>query len=539
MDGVNASGVNTPLQMASATAAAASPLAAPTQPVANSNVATLTPRTAPSAPTHVDVLIVGAGLSGIGFAWHLQKHCPTKSYAIVEARGALGGTWDLFRYPGIRSDSDMHTLGFSFRPWRGEKAIADGPSILSYLHETAAEAGIDKKIRYGHKVVRAAWSSDDALWTVDLATSDGRTQQWTCSYLQMCSGYYDYDGGYMPGWTGMERFKGQTVHPQAWPKDLDYSGKRVVVIGSGATAVTLVPAMTDKAAHVTMLQRSPTFIIARPAIDQLANWLHSKLPAKFAHALARWKNILRSQYYYRAMRKNPERARKFLVHLAKTAAGPNVDVKHLTPRYFPWDQRLCLVPDGDLFAVLREGKADIVTDEIETFTETGLKLKSGEELAADIIITATGLRLKPAGGVQVTVDGRAVDFGQTLNYKGVMFSDIPNLGSTFGYTNASWTLKADLTAEYLCRLLNYMDRNGYASATPHNVDPEVVPDETPALASGYFLRGQGIMPKQGSKAPWKLYQNYTRDLMSLRFGRVDDGTVVFARRAKAALRKQA
>ena len=537
MDGMNAQGVNAPAQMVSATAAVTT-ATAPMQS-ASSNVATLPLRTASAASGHVDVLIVGAGLSGIGFAWHLQKHCPQKSYAIVEARDALGGTWDLFRYPGIRSDSDMHTLGFSFRPWRGEKAIADGPSILSYLHETAAESGIDKKIRYDHRVVRAAWSSDDAQWTVDIQTSDGRTQQWTCSYLQMCSGYYDYDGGYMPGWAGMERFKGQTVHPQAWPEDLDYSGKRVVVIGSGATAVTLVPAMTDKAAHVTMLQRSPTFIVARPAIDQLANWLHTKLPAGVAHSLARWKNILRQQYYYGVMRKNPERAKQFLVGMAKTAVGPTVDVKHLTPRYFPWDQRLCLVPDGDLFTVLREGKADIVTDEIETFTETGLKLKSGGELAADIVITATGLRLKPAGGLKVTVDGRAVEFGQTMNYKGVMFSDVPNLGSTFGYTNASWTLKADLTAEYLCRLLNYMDRNGYVSATPHNADPEVVADATPPLASGYFQRGQGIMPKQGSKAPWKLYQNYARDLMSLRFGRVDDGSVVFARRARAALRKQA
>ncbi|MGP8123004.1 MAG: flavin-containing monooxygenase [Xanthobacteraceae bacterium] len=498
-------------------------------PVAQNNVTPL--RAAPAAATYVDVLIVGAGLSGIGFAWHLQTHCPGKSYAILEGRAALGGTWDLFRYPGIRSDSDMHTLGFRFRPWRGEKAIADGPAILSYLHETASEYGIDRKIRYGHKVTRAAWSSAEALWRVDVETSDGRTEQWSCSFLQTCAGYYDYDGGYMPGWPGMERFKGKILHPQAWPEDLDYTGTRVVVIGSGATAVTLVPAMTDKAAHVTMLQRSPTYIVARPAIDPIANWLYARLPEGLAHTLARWKNILLQMYFYRAARRQPERAKETIIKMAQAELGPDIDAKHFTPRYYPWDQRLCLVPDGDLFKAIRAGKAEVVTDEIESFTETGLKLRSGAELAADIIVTATGLKMKPAGGIAVAVDGNAIDFGKVMNYRGVMFSDIPNLGATFGYTNASWTLKADLTAEYLCRLINYMDRNGYAAATPHNTDPEVVPDATPPLNSGYFQRGMQVMPKQGSKAPWKLYQNYARDLMSLRFGRVDDGSVVFTRAA--------
>ncbi len=534
MDAVKGSGATT--QMSAAGMAATAPTASRAQ---SATLAPLTPRTAAHAATHVDVLIVGAGLSGIGFAWNLQKHCPGKSYVILEARGALGGTWDLFRYPGIRSDSDMHTLGFNFRPWRGEKAIADGPSILAYLNETATENGIDRKIRYGHKVVRAAWSSQDALWTVDVQNSDGAIQQWTASFVQMCSGYYDYDGGYMPGWPGMERFTGKILHPQAWPEDLDYSGARVVVIGSGATAVTLVPAMTDRAAHVTMLQRSPTFIVARPARDVIANWLHGKLPAGLAHGLTRWKNVLLQMYFYGRARKYPERAKQFLIKLAQEAVGPSVDVKHLTPNYYPWDQRLCLVPDGDLFTAIRDGKADIVTDEIESFTEGGLKLKSGAELKADIIVTATGLRLKPAGGVVVTVDGRAVEFGKTMNYRGVMFSDVPNMGSTFGYTNASWTLKADLTAEYLCRLLNHMDRNGFAAVTPHNTDPTVVPDLAPPLASGYFQRGLAVMPKQGSKAPWKLYQNYARDLMSLRFGKLDDGALVFTKRASAPLRQTA
>jgi len=483
---------------------------------------------------HFDVLVVGAGISGIGAGYHLQARCPGKTYAILEARERLGGTWDLFKYPGIRSDSDMYTLGFSFRPWTEPQAIADGPAILKYLRETAEAYGIDRKIRYGRKVVRASWSSEAALWTVDVTTSDGRSEQWTCSFLQMCSGYYDYDAGYMPGWPGMERFKGRIVHPQAWPKDFDYAGARVVVIGSGATAVTLVPAMTDTAAHVTMLQRSPTYVVARPAIDPIANWLHRRLPETVAHGLARWKNILLQMYFYRIARRQPERAKQGIIRMAQAELGPEVDVRHFTPRYFPWDQRLCLVPDGDLFKAIRDGRADVVTDEIDSFSETGVRLRSGADLTADVIVTATGLKMKPAGGIAVTVDGAAVDFGKTMNYKGVMYSDIPNFGSTFGYTNASWTLKADLTAEYLCRLINFMDRRGYAAATPRNTDPETVPDATPPLNSGYFQRGADIMPKQGSKAPWKLYQNYARDLMSLRFGRVDDGTVVFTPRAEVS-----
>jgi cation diffusion facilitator CzcD-associated flavoprotein CzcO len=485
--------------------------------------------------TDFDVIIVGAGLSGIGVAYHLQRDCPKKSFLILEGREALGGTWDLFRYPGIRSDSDMHTLGYRFRPWRGEKAIADGPSILDYLNDTAREYGIDRKIRFQHKVKRASWSSTDARWTLDVEGPDGRQVTYSCSFLQMCSGYYDYDTGYMPGWPGMERFKGEIVHPQKWPEDLDYTNKRVVVIGSGATAVTLVPAMTDKAAHVTMLQRSPTYIVARPAKDPIANWLYAKLPEGLAHTAARWKNILLSMYFYNAARKNPEGAKQRIIGMAKAELGPAIDMaKHFTPHYNPWDQRLCLVPDGDLFKAIRAGKAAVATEEIETFTETGLKLRSGEELPADIIVTATGLVMRLMGGMQLVVDGKIVNPGTTLSYKGMMFSDVPNLASTFGYTNASWTLKADLTAEYLCRILNKMDRGGYAYCTPHNTDPTVTPDATPPLSSGYMQRGKDVMPKQGSKRPWKLYQNYAKDMLALRFGAIDDGTLVFSKLAQRA-----
>ena len=488
--------------------------------------------------TDFDVVIVGAGLSGIGVAYHLQRDCPNKSFVILEARGAIGGTWDLFRYPGIRSDSDMHTLGYRFRPWRGEKAIADGPSILSYLNETAREYGIDRKIRFNHKVKRASWSSAQARWTLEVSGPDGQAHTITCNFLQMCSGYYDYDSGYMPGWSGMQRFAGQIVHPQKWPEDLDYSGKRVVVIGSGATAVTLVPAMADKAAHVTMLQRSPTYIVSRPAKDPIANWLHAKLPAGLAHALARWKNILLQMYFYNAARKKPEAAKQRLIGLARAELGSGIDVeKHFTPRYNPWDQRLCLVPDGDLFKAIRAGKATVVTDEIETFTESGLKLRSGEELSADIIVTATGLVMRLMGGMELVVDGKPVNPGTTLSYKGMMFSDVPNFASTFGYTNASWTLKADLSAEYLCRILNAMDRGGYAYCAPRNTDPSVIPDATPPLASGYMQRAKDVLPKQGSRRPWKLYQNYAKDMVALRFGKIDDGVLVFSRCDEQGLRR--
>lgn len=498
--------------------------------------ATIDPSTVATArderrPEQFDVLIVGAGLSGIGAAYHLQTECPGKSFVILEARSASGGTWDLFRYPGVRSDSDMFTLGYRFRPWREAKAIAEGPSILRYIRETATEHGIDRKIRFGHKVIRACWSSQDARWTVEAADANGETVQFACNFLYMCSGYYDYSEGYMPVWPGMERFRGQIVHPQKWPEDLEYRGKRMIVIGSGATAVTLVPALADSAGHVTMLQRSPTYIVARPSEDVIANFLRKLLPARAAYAMVRWKNVLIGMYFYGLARRRPDYMRQGILNLVRKELGPKYDVeKHFSPRYNPWDQRLCLVPDSDLFATIRAGKASIVTDEIETFTETGLRLRSGNEIEADIIVTATGLRLKLLGGTQIVVDGAPVDMSRTLGYKGVMFSDIPNFASAFGYTNASWTLKADLTAAYVCRLLNYMDERGYASCTPRKRDPEIVEEPMVNFTSGYFLRASASLPKQGSKKPWRLYQNYALDTFALRFGKVDDGTMEFVGR---------
>jgi monooxygenase len=483
---------------------------------------------------HFDVLIVGAGLSGIGAAYHLSKSCPRKSYAILESRDAIGGTWDLFRYPGIRSDSDMHTMGFSFRPWSDEKAIADGPVILQYLRDTAKEYGIDRNIRFRERVVRASWSSGEALWTVEAeSVPDGQPLRYSCQFLYMCSGYYNYQEGYMPGWPDMERFGGRVVHPQQWPDDLDYAGKRVVIIGSGATAVTLVPAMAETAAHVTMLQRSPSYVASRPARDRIANRLNRSLPPRLAHGIVRWKNVLYGMYVYRLARNRPEYLKRALIGLVRQQLGPDYDVgKHFTPRYNPWDQRLCLVPDSDLFEVIRSGKASVVTDEIERFTETGLKLKSGETLPADIIITATGLKLLLIGGMEIFVDGRKVELSRTMTYKGMMYSDLPNLATSFGYTNASWTLKSELTSKYICRLLNHMDARGLDWCAPRLNDPEVKEEPGTGLTSGYIQRAAGTLPKQGSKRPWKLYQNYFLDLSLIRFGAIDDGTMEFGRAAE-------
>jgi len=477
-----------------------------------------------------DVLIVGAGLSGIGAAYHLQDKCPRKTLAILEARSAIGGTWDLFRYPGVRSDSDMHTMGYSFRPWREPKSIADGQSILRYIRETAEETGIDRKIRFHHPVTRASWSSADAQWAVEAKGPDGPVCL-TCNFLFMCSGYYEYAAGYMPGWPGMDRFTGRIVHPQQWPEDLDHSGQRVVVIGSGATAVTLVPAMAQRAAHVTMLQRSPTYIVTRPSKDAIANWLHRVLPARVAYGLGRWKNILLQMYFYNLACRKPDATRKTILKFAQKQLGPDFDVgKHFSPRYNPWDQRLCVVPDGDLFAAIRSGKASVVTDEIESFTENGIRLRSGGELRADVIVTATGLKMRLMGGVELVVDGRAVDLAKTMTYKGMMSSDIPNLAMALGYTNASWTLKCDLTSDYVCRLLNFMDQHGYAYCTPRRRDPSVTEEPALSFTSGYVQRALPSLPKQGSKKPWRLNQNYALDLMALRFGKVDDGTVQFTPR---------
>jgi cation diffusion facilitator CzcD-associated flavoprotein CzcO len=485
------------------------------------------------APEHVDVLIVGAGLSGIGAGYHLQTKCPGKSFAILEGRDCIGGTWDLFRYPGIRSDSDMFTLGYSFKPWLEAKAIADGPRILNYVRETAAENGIDRKIRFNHRVRRASWSNAEARWTVEAerATPDGGSEavRLTCGFLFMCAGYYRYEAGYTPDFEGKADFTGRLVHPQAWPHDLDYAGKRVIVIGSGATAVTLVPEMARTAGHVTMLQRSPTYVVSRPARDALADRLRRTLPSRLAYHLIRWRNVMWGMYFFQLARRKPARVRELILGGVRAALGPDYDVAtHFTPRYNPWDQRLCLVPDGDLFDAIRDRRASVATGEIERFTAKGIRLKDGRELDADIIVTATGLVLQVLGGVAVDVDGRAVDFAKMLNYKGMMYSDVPNLASAFGYTNASWTLKCDLTCEYVCRLINYMDRHGYRRCVPHNEDPGVAPLPSLEFSSGYVQRSIAKMPKQGSKRPWRLYQNYALDIVALRFGRVDDGVMRYS-----------
>ena len=484
----------------------------------------------------LDVLVVGAGLSGVGAGYHLQRAFPEKTYAILEARGAMGGTWDLFRYPGIRSDSDMFTLGYSFRPWKGARAIADGPAILRYIQETAQEHGIDRKIRYGHRVERASWSSETSRWTLESRKDDGTRVTMTCSFLFVCSGYYDYAGGYTPDFPGAERFgKHRIIHPQRWPDDIDVTGKRVVVIGSGATAVTLVPELAKKAALVTMLQRSPTYIISLPSVDPIARWLRTKLPEGVAYDVTRLKNVGLATAIFKASRAFPEKMKELLVKHVKANVGEAVDVDaHFRPTYNPWDQRLCLVPDADLFKALRTGAAQIVTDHIETFTETGITLRSGRTLEADLVVSATGLALLFAGGIKLVVDGREVDVGKTLNYKGTMLSDVPNLAVILGYTNASWTLKADLVCEYVCRLLRHMDEEGYARCVPRAAEPRGEESPLIDLASGYVQRALPYIPKQGPAAPWRLHQSYFADLLAMRFGAVDDGVIAFERgKAKA------
>lgn len=482
---------------------------------------------------HFDVLIVGAGLSGIGAGYHLQSKCPTKSYLILEGRDCIGGTWDLFRYPGVRSDSDMFTLGYSFKPWTDPKAIADGPQILNYVRETATENGIEKHIRFRHRVKRAAWSTPEARWTVEVerTAGEGATElvRFSCNFLFMCPGYYKYEAGYTPEFNGVADFAGRIVHPQKWTEDIDYAGKRVVVIGSGATAVTLVPELAKTAAQVTMLQRSPTYVVSRPAQDPVANKLRRNLPARLAYHLIRWRNVMWGMFFFQLSRRRPDKVKNLILGGVRMALGPDYDIAtHFTPRYNPWDQRLCLVPDGDLFKAIRERRATVVTNEIDTFTHDGIRLKDGSELAADIIVTATGLVLQVVGGLEISVDGRAVDFASTLTYKGMMYADVPNMASAFGYTNASWTLKCDLTCEYVCRLINYMDRQHFRQCMPHNDDPEITAQPSLDFTSGYVQRSVAKMPKQGSKQPWRLYQNYALDIVSLRFGRIDDGVMRYS-----------
>jgi len=486
--------------------------------------------TEPGMIEHYDVLIVGAGLSGIGAAHHLQAAFPAKTYAILEARDAIGGTWDLFRYPGVRSDSDMFTLGYRFRPWTEAKAIADGPSILGYVRATAAEAGIERHIRFGHRVTRAGWSGDQARWTVEAERPGGETTTLTCGFLLMCSGYYRYDHGYLPLLPGLGNFGGQVVHPQHWPADLDYAGKRVVVIGSGATAVTLVPALAETAGHVTMLQRSPTYILTMPAEDVVAVQLRKLLGARRGYAVTRWKNVAMMTLIYKLSRRRPDMIRGWIRQMAIKQLPDGYDVDtHFKPVYNPWDQRLCLVPDGDLFRAIRDGRASVVTDRITDFTERAVVLESGAELGADIVVTATGLQLLAFGGTELTVDGRPVHLPETMAYKGMMLSGVPNFAFTLGYTNASWTLKADLVSEFACRLLKYMDSRGYDTCVPVNDDPAVTPQPLLDFQAGYVLRSVDQFPRAGSRAPWRLGMSYAHDVVILRHGKIDDGSMRFSR----------
>ena len=483
-----------------------------------------------------DVVIVGAGISGIGSAVHLQQKCPGKTYTILEGRHALGGTWDLFRYPGIRSDSDMHTLGFNFKPWTEAKAIADGPSIRNYLNETVDEYGVRDHIRYNHMVRSASWSSDEARWTV-VAENEGSEVTFRCNFLMMCSGYYNYAQGYTPEIEGLHEYAGTLIHPQHWPEDLDYSGKQVVVIGSGATAMTLVPAMSDDAESVTMIQRSPTYVASRPDQDWIANMLRKILPDRWAYAITRFKNTRMQEYIYKKTRTAPEQVKRKLLKMVRDGLGPDYDVDtHFTPQYNPWDQRLCLIPNGDLYQAIRSGKTEVVTDEIERITTTGVLLKSGREVPADILVTATGLNLELLGGAQFSVDGEPVNFPDTVTYKGMMYKDIPNLIQTFGYINASWTLRADLTSEYACRVINRMDELGVDQVTPRFRAEDEGMELGPWIqdfSAGYMQRVMHLFPKQGAKDPWRNTQDYRLDKKLIRNAPLEDGALTFGRDASA------
>jgi len=473
----------------------------------------------------MDLLIVGAGLSGIGAARHLQAHSPRTRWGIVEARERLGGTWDLFRYPGVRSDSDMHTLGYVFKPWTERKSIAEGPSILRYIQNTADETGITPQIQFGRKVLRADWSTAQSRWRVTLSQNDGTLEQVDTRFLYLCSGYYSYTQAHQPAFEGQSSFQGTWVHPQFWPKDLDYSGKKVVVIGSGATAATLVPAMASSAAHVTMLQRSPTYMVSRPAEDAMALQLQRFLPERLAHHLTRWKNIVLGMFFFQVARRYPEKVKNYLVGVTAQKLNPDFDTaKHFTPRYNPWDQRICLVPNGDMFRALRKGQASVVTDTIARITPDGIALASGEHLTADIIVSATGLHLNALGDIALSVDGLAYSPSQAMAYKGMMLSDLPNVFVALGYTNASWTLKADLTAGYVCRLLNHMQGHGWTQALPRK-DPLAQAQPYFDFSSGYVQRAASVLPKQGDRGPWRVHQNYLADMLNLRWGRLEDGVL--------------
>ena len=485
----------------------------------------------------VDALIVGAGISGVAAAYYLGTRCPRLSWTIVEGRDAIGGTWDLFKYPGVRADSDMYTLSYRFRPWTGERSIPAGDAILQYIKDTAREFGIDRKIRFCHRVRRIEWSSAAAEWTVEIERGPPAERlQIRCNFLFMCTGYYRYDEGYTPEWAGRDSFRGEIIHPQDWAarrqsadgEDLDYAGARIVVIGSGATAVTMIPALATRAAHVTMLQRSPSYVVSSPSRDAISMRLHQQLPLGMAAWLARWRMILRSIFYFQVARRRPRQTRANMLQGIRNSLGPDFDVeRHFGPRYNPWDQRVCLAPDADFFEAIKAGKASVVTDEIERFVEEGILLKSGARLRADIVVTATGLRMKLMHGVDILVDGEPAALGDTISYKGAMYSNIPNLASSFGYTNASWTLKAELIGEYVCRLLNYMSRRGYSQCTPRLPSLDAAGEPYIDFSSGYVRRALAELPKQGALRPWKVYQNYLKDLLLMRYGRLNDGVMEF------------
>ncbi|HIB25946.1 MAG TPA: NAD(P)/FAD-dependent oxidoreductase [Gammaproteobacteria bacterium] len=478
---------------------------------------------------HFNVIVVGAGISGIGAGYYLQKKCPNKSFVILEGRDNIGGTWDLFRYPGIRSDSDMNTMGFRFKPWMGVKSIADGPSILSYLHETVKENDLNKKIHFNQWVNEASWSSRDSQWTVQVENKKTQElQDFTCDFLFLCGGYYNYEEGYTPHFAGRENFLGQIIHPQKWPKNLDYKNKKVVVIGSGATAVTIIPTMAEEAAHVTMLQRSPTYFLSAPDEDPVGNFLRKFISSKLTYKLVRWKNIRFQWWFFQKCRKFPKKVKEFLIKQVREALGPNYDIEtHFTPKYNPWEQRMCLVPNGDFFNAINAGKASVITDHIDRFTKKGIKLKSGGEVEADLIVTATGLNLEVCNGIKLEVDNNEVDISKTMTYKGMMFSDVPNLVATFGYTNASWTLRADLTSEYVCRLLNFMDKKGYANCCPRTAEHVEPEGDWLDFTSGYVKRSMHKFPKQGSRDPWRNTQNFPKDVLAIRWGNIDNKELKF------------
>ena len=484
----------------------------------------------------VDILIVGAGISGVGLAAHLSKQCPNRSFEIIERRESFGGTWDLFKYPGIRSDSDMSTFGFNFKPWQKASVLADGSSIKGYLSEVIDEFKLKQKIHFQHRVISANYDSQSHKWSVVIEDDKQKQQTWVANFVFGCTGYYNYDQGFQPEFPNQSDFKGTFIHPQHWPENFNYAGKKVVIIGSGATAITLVPAMAKGGAgHVTMLQRSPTYIASIPSVDMIYDKMRKVLPEDVAYKLTRARNIGVQRAVYAVAQKQPKLLRKFLLKSIEMQLKGKVDMKHFTPDYNPWDQRLCVVPDGDLFKILREGRASIETDQIEKFTETGIQLKSGKHLDADIIVSATGLNIQILGGIKATIDGQPLNTSQHMLYRGVMVSDVPNMAMIIGYINASWTLKVDIASEYICKLINHMDKNGYDQVIPQGDATELMEDTVMgSLSSGYIARAADVMPKQGKHAPWKVSNNYLADRKELKQASFDDGVLKFEKKSSSS-----